>query len=390
VTRALIASALLLALGGAACVDDNIPARPSVDPIDAAGGAGQGGNGAAGGGGQGGDDAAGTDGGDDSSACVDGGASDGGSSDGGPVQLASASPCRGIDLVVSEGTLFWTEEATGKVMSIPTAGGCPTVIASDQNNPGAIAVDDMFIFWVAEDKKVIKRRAREGGTENVFVPMSAPSDTFPATGNNINALLVANKTLFYGRFTDVFRIPTDGSELPQVIAINTMFGVPQAFVLDSKYLYQVEGYTTAVTRERIDGTQVGLTESGIKVPFAPDPIAVGQTDLLTDTIGFLDDHVVWAAGSAILRDMHSTMDNFPTFVVKTTLGGSSVTGFVITNYDVYFGEGGANTVQVSAAYDNPTPRIVATDQMSPSQFAADAQNVYWRTADCRIMKLAKH
>jgi hypothetical protein len=36
-----------------------------------------------------------------------------------------------------------------------------------------------------------------------------------------------------------------------------------------------------------------------------------------------------------------------------------------------------------------TPVIIATDQQSPSQFAADATNIYWRTTDCKIMKLAK-
>jgi hypothetical protein len=384
VKRALIASALLaLALAGAACVDDNIPPRPSVDPIDAAGASGQAGRGAAGGGGQGGDDAA-VDGGDDTSGCVDGGAGDGGSTDGGPVLLASAERCTGMNLVVSNGTLFWTEEATGKVMSIPTAGGCPTVIAYDQNGPTAIAVDDMFIFWVAENRKVIKRRAREGGVESVLVPMSAPNDIFQATGNNINALLVANKTLFFGRFNNVSRIPTDGSDLPSPIAITTMFGVPTAFVLDGKFLFQIESGTNKVSRERIDGLQ-GITGER----FVPDTIATMQTPLLADAIGVLDDHVVWAVGSSIVRN-GSTMDIF-SLPVANTLGGSAVTGFVITNFDAYFGEGGADTVQVLNAYADPgtRARIVATDQMSPSQFAADDQNVYWRTADCRIMKLAK-
>ncbi len=36
-----------------------------------------------------------------------------------------------------------------------------------------------------------------------------------------------------------------------------------------------------------------------------------------------------------------------------------------------------------------TPVIIATDQQSPSLFAADATNIYWRTGDCKIMKLAK-
>jgi hypothetical protein len=41
------------------------------------------------------------------------------------------------------------------------------------------------------------------------------------------------------------------------------------------------------------------------------------------------------------------------------------------------------------AGDLATPVVIATDQQSPSQFAADATNIYWRTADCKIMKLTK-
>jgi hypothetical protein len=33
--------------------------------------------------------------------------------------------------------------------------------------------------------------------------------------------------------------------------------------------------------------------------------------------------------------------------------------------------------------------VIAMNQMNPSQFAADAAAIYWRTADCKIMKLAK-
>jgi hypothetical protein len=38
------------------------------------------------------------------------------------------------------------------------------------------------------------------------------------------------------------------------------------------------------------------------------------------------------------------------------------------------------TFGVSQVFDRP---------LQPSQFAADDTNIYWRTADCEIMKLAK-
>jgi hypothetical protein len=71
------------------------------------------------------------------------------------------------------------------------------------------------------------------------------------------------------------------------------------------------------------------------------------------------------------------------------VGGNDVTGFVVSDSNVYFGEGGdSNTIQVVPAYDG-TPRVIATQQLAAGQFAADDTNIYWRTSDCRIMKLAK-
>jgi hypothetical protein len=375
-----------LALTAVACIDDNIPPRPLIAALDA------------------GEESAPADGGDggageDGGALEDGGAGaacgfDAGTTDAGPVLLASTPSCGDIKLVVSACTLFWTEEARGTVRSVSTSGGPPTTIASSQLRPGAIAVDSTTVFWVAslgdpDDSTLIQRAPTFGGGDSVFFEPQ-PFPKVYGDENHINALLVSNGVLFFGRYTYAERIPTDG-ETPTVIghSPDLDLGRPGAFAIDATYLYQVEEVHNAVSREKLDGTQMGFLEGDLqRAPGAPDRIATSQSDLLTDAIGMVDDHVVWAAGSSIYRKSGSAPEGDPATLVATTVGGGDVTGFVVSDRFVYFGEGGANTVQVSAVYDG-TPRIIATGQPFPGQFAADAQNVYWRTSDCKIMKLAK-
>jgi hypothetical protein len=362
---AAVAALLLVAVAGLACVDDNIPPRPSVSVAPPDGGAGS---------------AGGTAGADAGVAPPPG--------DGGAVLLASATPCEGMKLVVADGALYWTEEATGTVRSVSTAGGPPTLVASGQGRPGAIAVDDTTIFWVADEPNVIRRKPIAGGNDSTFI-VPVPLPVIYGDENDINALSVSSGTLYFGRYTYTSRTPTDGNA-PRVIghSPDSDLGRPGAFWLDGQFLYQVEIGHNAVSRERIDGTQNGLIDGGGRAPFAPDRIATSQSNLLTDAIGMVDDHVVWATGASLWRKYGGAAENDPPVLVASSMDGNDVTGFVVSAGQVYFGEAHSDTVQVASAYAG-RPRILAAGQPSPGQFAADAANIYWRTSDCRIMKLAK-
>lgn len=384
------AIALLLALPAVACIDDNIPARPViVAPVTDGGDAADG-------------DASGADDGGPGDDALD----DGGASDGGPVLLATATSCGEIKLVVSNGTLFWTESGTGMVKSVPTSGGRPTVIAANQMGPGAIAVDDTFVYWVY-GQTMIRRRPLAGGNETVFVdPPPLPNVSGTNEENHINALLVARKTLFYGRFTYVYRIPTDGTT-PQLIASSPMsdMGIAGAFALDPLHLYQVEMGHNAVTRELIDGTQDGLTETGAMEPLAPDRIAVSRSELVTDAIAIDDDYVVWANATGIESKLVDTLEHQGTLsVIANSAGFNPISGFVISGSFIFLGESSMDAVEVAPLVkgsDNVAPplaQVIAPNQKDPGQFAADDQNVYWRTVqpnpstgttNCRIMKLTK-
>lgn len=305
--------------------------------------------------------------------------------------LVSAPECGGMDLAVRDDTLFWTEKTKGTIKSIPTAGGPTSVIASNQGSPTVIAVDPTGIYWIASSNKAVVTRPRVGGSVRILVPATAVPEVF-GVENDINAMLVESGTLFFGRYTFALKIPVTGGVAPAVIGMSPLedLGKPSAFAIDAKYLYQTEIFHQAVSRETTDGKQNGLLEDGVtRHPFAPDRIAVSQGSLLVDAIARWGDSVVWADGPTILRKAVDASERTPSLRVASTMGGNDVTGFVVSGDKIYFGEGGSSrTIQV-ASLPSGEPTVIATSQINPRHFAADAGNIYWATDDCTIMRFPK-
>lgn len=307
---------------------------------------------------------------------------------GGLVTLARGSGCGAVHLVVSAGRLYWTEQDAGTVKSVSTQGGAVTMIATGQTTPGALAVDSASLFWVAGGLKTIMKKPLAGGNASSFLPPSMAPETF-GDENRINALLVESSTLYFGRFTFAFKMPTAGG-MPKVLMQSPSLdqGRPAAFALDSTRLYQTEGAHLAVSREKLDGTQEGFLEDGAKAPFAPDRIAASQSSLLLDAIAVVDNRVIWAAGPSIESKPVDAQEGSEATIITSTINGNDVTGFAVTGNDVYFGEAGTDTVE-RASLQGGTATIVVAGQSHPTQFAADDQNVYWATADCKIRKWSK-
>jgi hypothetical protein len=377
------AGAVLLGLSLSGCVSADFPAPPSVEPNPDAGA--------------------------------------------GPTLLVSASGCGtdpgSIDFVVADGTLFWTEKFAGTVNSVPTIGGSKTVIATGQALPGPLAVDETSIFWVEAGKQRIMTKAR-GDTAPPTV-LVEPGTAMTGNENAINALLVSDGTLFFGRFTSALKVPTTGGT-PIPIGLSPDDGQPAAFAIDAAHLYQTELGHNAISREKLDGTQDGFLaeDSMTRAALAPDRIAVSQSELVTDAIAVVNGNVIWANLNVIEYKPVDAGERDPSFPIVSAPNTSppNITGFVVSDGVVYFGESAFDKVEVvakvplstpqpaftdagavDAAADDAavvdgaaadaggpaTPVVIATDQQSPSLFAADATNIYWRTADCKIMKLAK-
>jgi hypothetical protein len=314
-----------------------------------------------------------------------------------PTALVSAPGCVAIDLVVADDTLFWTNRHAGTVNSVPTMGGPIKVLAGGQSSPGPLAVDGTSIFWVAGNKTIMKKPLA-AGPATVFVPATTVREV-TGSENDVNALLVDQGTLYFGRFTAALKVSTSGGT-PTMIGLSPDLGKPAAFAIDATHLYQTERDHMAVSREALDGTQDGLLGNGDPVTrehLAPDRIAVSQGTLLLEAIAVANGNVIWANYNAIDSKPVDALEHDPLFSIAETQLDGNVTGFVVSDDTIFLGDAAFTKGNVVEKVPLPaadagapaTPVVIATDQLSPSQFAADATNVYWRTADCKIMRLAK-
>jgi hypothetical protein len=215
-----------------------------------------------------------------------------------------------------------------------------------------------------------------------------------AGAEDVNALLVSNGTLFIGRGLTASKVPVTGGT-PTVISKSIEDGSPGAFAFDGTFLYQTELNHNAVTREKIDGTQSAAITDGAVVDLSPTRISVSRGALVTDAITLSGTSVVWANGPHIETKLTTAAESVTETIVAVTPGFNATTGFVVSNGIVYLGESSDNNVEKVAfsttanQSDPPHATVIAMHQKDPSQFAVDATNIYWRTSDCNIMKLAK-
>jgi hypothetical protein len=303
----------------------------------------------------------------------------GGASATSAVQLVSDPGCGSINLVVLGGTLYWTEKTKGTVNSISVTGGAPNVLATGQAMPGPLAVDQTAVYWGNAGDKTVMKRALPTGAASVFVA---------ANDDVVNALLVDNGVLYVGRGYSAQKVATSGGTPTTLMTSPTSdLGLPGAFALDATHLYQTEISHQAISRETLDGTQNGLTGDGVtRVALAPDRLAVSVGELVTDAIAVQGGNVIWVDGGKIEYKGVDAGEHGSLAVLANDAGFNPNSGFVVSGNQIY---NNIETAPLSFGAMAADATVIAAGQTNPAQFAADASNIYWRTDDCKIMKLAK-
>jgi sugar lactone lactonase YvrE len=71
------------------------------------------------------------------------------------------------NICVREASVYWTDNGNGNLVTAPTSGGTPVVLATGQN-ASALAVDDRDVYWSDEGSGTIMRVPRSGGTPSVL------------------------------------------------------------------------------------------------------------------------------------------------------------------------------------------------------------------------------
>ena len=364
-----------------------------------------------------------------------------------PVQMAILPGCGIAHLAALDGSLYWTEQATGAVKSLAeaTPGGTPIVLASNELLPGAIAVDESGVSWSDDGDFSIVHSTVGGGARTKLLTASAA----------VSGLIARAGIIYYGAGASTYAVTplsnatpdaamdaaatvdaamdaaatadaaTDAAAATADAATDaaatvdaatdaarpnatslTLMTFPTchlsrtgALALDVDHLYQTDFLQQFLSRERIDGQQLATdpcpTDAAAAPKIAaPDTISHSQGELLQTALAVVGGQLIWADRSTLnIKVADGTAVSAQ--VLATTANANPITAFVVSGSSVYLGEsGGTNdfggdTIEVTplALSDAgaPTATIVATEQRLTSQLVADGTGVYWvRTTPAAI------
>ena len=306
-----------------------------------------------------------------------------------PTELTKSDGCGSMRIAIQGTTVYWTEKMSGKVRSMPVAGGAAVDVATTQVSPAAIAVDAKGVYWLADGdgmgggKKIMK----------VALPFVAgpPEELKASTTDMIFGITVAADKLYYTLKNDVHQISTTKGAADIIVGTAVNYDPPP----------KIEGIPHGVAT---NGTLLAWTDVGDRNGVEGDDILEETATPLTDKTGYAElaqsvgalkwdiaadaTYAYWIDGQNFVRNKLAATMPVPDLPIMVTDKGELNT-FAINAMNVY----GATTENkilkhsLLAPTDEKTvvlPVPIARDQMSPTSVAVDATKVYWSTADCAI------
>ena len=80
--------------------------------------------------------------------------------------------------------LYWADSGAGTIMAVPVTGGAPTVLASGQNDPAEVVVNDGTVYWADSSAGTIMAVPVTGGTPTVLAS-GQPGPAYVAANGGI-------------------------------------------------------------------------------------------------------------------------------------------------------------------------------------------------------------
>jgi hypothetical protein len=279
----------------------------------------------------------------------------------------------------------------------------PVVLATGQNSPEGLAVDDTSVYWTTSDGNVMKVSIDGGSPTTLASGQRAPSG-IAIDANNVYWV----NSISLGQ---VMAVPIVGGT-PRVLAEHQ--GRPRKLAVDGGQLYWTNSGTGAVMTLPVTGGTPVLLASGQGTPVA---IAVGSRMLYWSSIGqgairamsldaleiktlvedqdavalsLIDGTVYWAnleleeEGSKVFKLEGATEP-------PTALAASPSPYSVVADpFHVYWTDVATGTIR-RVSVRGGEGIVIASDQTSPLELALDGVYVYWidATVDGSIMKRVK-
>jgi len=143
-------------------------------------------------------------------------------------------------IAVDGTSLYWTTNtATGTVMQMPKAGGTPVALASNQNLPYDIEVDDTFVYWTNQGDGAISKVPKTGGNVQVLT-----------TGRSGPLMLSVDAThAYYTTSSTVEKVPLAGGA---PITLAAKQDVPAGLAIDDDCVYFVNSSADAGAIRKVE------------------------------------------------------------------------------------------------------------------------------------------
>jgi stigma-specific protein Stig1 len=308
--------------------------------------------------------------------------------------------CAGLALAVASGTLYWTDQALGTVMTETVTGGPARTIASAESAPGLIAVRGSMLFWVdASASPSVVNMLPQTSTTSTLRAMGLVSgvandlvaETNLTGGIRGLALSDDGQVVYYSAGTKVRMIPAMGGAAMDV-ANEEPDGIPTALAVAGSTIGYVTDLAGAV--DVIDVVNGVVAICGPGNPTTGDlssnvnctRVGRGQGEPFFGGLVIKDDEIYWSNFGRI-QVTPAAQDPSGIHLDATQVAatyGSQIGGLVGDPNNIYVTDTTDGLIERTPYVINSRAIQIARGQMMPSAMAVDGTRVYWSTGDCAI------
>jgi hypothetical protein len=154
----------------------------------------------------------------------------------GKIRTVAIVPTTVMEFHVLNGWIHFVAIDEGKIMRVPTAGGTPTSLVTNQSYPVDMVLDGSFMYWANRGDGQVKRSSLTGSSVSTL-----------ATGKGVlETITVDGDTIYFANGSEIWRMGTDGSGLT-LLANNQI--LPDEIAVDGEWVYWLNrGQTDWVMR----------------------------------------------------------------------------------------------------------------------------------------------